>query len=50
MVRTRDNVPPASLPLTPTIEGEQFANAYFDTETKIKMLVFSGQQTANAHE
>jgi hypothetical protein len=21
------------------IEGEQFANAYFDTETKIKMLV-----------
>jgi hypothetical protein len=26
-------------PLTPAIEGEQFANAYFDTETKIKMLV-----------
>lgn len=29
------NVPP----LTASLEGEQFANAYFDTETKIKMLV-----------
>ena len=27
------------MPLTPVTEGEQFANAYFDTETKIKMYV-----------
>lgn len=27
------------LVLTSEPEGEQFANAYFDTETKIKMLV-----------
>ncbi len=31
--------PFGSPPLTPLPEGEQFANAYFDTETKIKMSV-----------
>jgi hypothetical protein len=40
VVRNRRHPPtPPTPPLTPAIEGEQFANAYFDTETKIKMLV-----------
>ncbi len=38
-MRPHHQLAPGSPTADCCLEGEQFANAYFDTETKIKMLV-----------
>lgn len=45
---TGDLTPRTPPSLTSAIEGEQFANAYFDTDIKIKMLVFPSAWRANS--